>query len=162
MAAARRYWLMKSEPDVFSIDDLKRQRRTSWDGVRNYQARNFMRDDMRVGDLVLFYHSNAKPPGVAGIARVCKEAYPDHTALDPNSPYHDPRATKDEPVWMMVDVAYVARFPEQVTLDDLRREQSLKDMLVLRKGTRLSVQPVERGHFECVVKLGGLQVKDII
>ncbi len=154
MARSRRYWLMKSEPDVFSIDDLRKQKRTSWDGVRNYQARNFMRDDMQVGDMVLFYHSNAKPPGVAGIARVCKAAHPDHTALDPKSPYYDPRATRDNPIWMMVDVEFVEQFPGVVALDRLKRERALKDMLVVQRGMRLSVQPVERAHFERVAAIG--------
>ncbi len=154
MAPVRRYWLMKSEPDVFSIDDLESQGRTSWDGVRNYQARNFMRDEMQVGDLVLFYHSNAKPPGVAGLARVCTRAHPDVSAQDPRSEYHDPKASPDNPIWMMVDVAFVAKFPAFVSLDRLKQEQILADMLVLRRGMRLSVQPVERDHFERVVELG--------
>ncbi len=100
MARGKKYWLMKSEPDVFSIEDLERAGTEPWDGIRNYQARNFMRDDMKKGDEVLFYHSRAKPPGVAGLARVCREAYPDHTARDPKSKYHDPRATKENPIWM--------------------------------------------------------------
>lgn len=155
MASPRRYWLMKSEPDVFSIDDLKAQGRTSWEGVRNYQARNFMRDDMRPGDLVLFYHSNAKPPGVAGIARVCAAAHPDVSAQDPRSDYFDPKASSQNPIWMMVDVEFVSAFPRVVTLDQLRQTKALADMLVLRRGMRLSVQPVERAHFERVVEMGG-------
>jgi predicted RNA-binding protein with PUA-like domain len=106
-----RHWLMKSEPESYSIADLERNGSTSWEGVRNYQARNFMRDDMRVGDPVLFYHSNASPPGVAGLARVSRESYPDHTSLDPGSPYFDPRATAAEPRWYMVDIEFVERFP---------------------------------------------------
>lgn len=154
MAEARRYWLMKSEPDVFSIDDLQKQKRTSWDGVRNYQARNFMRDDMRVGDLVLFHHSNIKPPGVAGVARVCKAAHPDLTAQDSGSAYYDPKASSSKPIWMMVDVAFVEKFSEPVSLDRLKQVSALRDMWLLRRGMRLSVQPVARRHFERVVAMG--------
>lgn len=144
---------MKSEPDVYSIDDLARDGSTPWSGVRNYQARNFMRDDMRVGDLVLFYHSNAEPPGVAGIGRVAREAYPDFTARDPGSAYYDPKATAANPVWMMVDVAFVEKFPQVMSLDALRDEPALKDMLVLKKGQRLSVQPVTPAEYRAVVAL---------
>jgi len=154
MAATRQYWLMKSEPDVFSIEDLQQKGQTSWDGVRNYQARNFMRDQMRVGDLVLFYHSNAKPSGVAGLARVCRTAYPDHTALDPNSEYHDPKATREDPIWMMVDVEFVSKFRRLVSLEELKQEAELAEMWVLRPGQRLSVQPVDPRHFERVVEMG--------
>ncbi len=150
----RQYWLMKSEPDVYAIEDLRRDGRTSWDGVRNYQARNFMRDDMREGDLVLFYHSNARPPGVAGLARVCAAAHPDITALDPASDYHDPKATAEDPIWMCVDVEFISVFKAFVSLDDLKAEPALADMLVVQRGTRLSVQPVERDHFEQVVAMG--------
>lgn len=151
-----RHWLMKSEPDVFSIDDLKRDGKTAWTGVRNYQARNFMRDDMHVGDLVLFYHSNAEPPGIAGIARVCAAAHPDPTAWDPKSEYHDPKAKPDNTVWMCVDVAFVKKFPRLISLDELREDPKLAGLLVLKKGMRLSVQPVESAHFERVVKLAGV------
>jgi len=154
MASARKYWLMKSEPDVFSIDDLQKHGKTAWEGVRNYQARNYMRDEMRVGDLVLFYHSNAAPPGVAGVARVCKQAYPDASAQEPRSPYYDPKATPSNPIWMMVEVAFVSKFTHFVRLDRLKREAAVANMLVLRRGMRLSVQPVERAHFEHVVALG--------
>ena len=153
-APRRRYWLMKSEPDVFSLDDLEQAGATSWEGVRNYQARNFMRDDMAVGDLVLFYHSNTKPPGVAGLARVCRAAHPDRTAQDPASPYYDARATAEQPVWVMVDVEFVARVPAFVSLDRLKQEPQLADMAVRQRGMRLSVQPVERAHFERVVEMG--------
>lgn len=134
---ATQHWLMKSEPESYSIDDLKRDGKTGWDGVRNYQARNFMRDQMKIGDLVLFYHSNAEPPGVAGIAKICREAYPD----------------QKDPTWVMVDLAFVEKFPKVVGLDTLRREARLKDMLVLKKGQRLSVQPVSKEHFEVVLKM---------
>lgn len=150
----QRYWLMKSEPNVYSIDDLKKERRACWDGVRNYQARNFMRDEMKIGDLVLYYHSNAKPPGVVGIAEVCREGYPDHTALDPKDSHYDPKSSKDNPTWMMVDLKFVEKFAEMVTLDKLKATASLDGMLVTRRGQRLSVQPVEAKHFKVVRKLG--------
>ncbi len=153
--AKPRHWLMKSEPDVYSIDDLKRDGKTPWTGVRNYQARNFMRDDMRIGDLVLFYHSNAEPPGVAGIGRVACAAYPDFTARDRTSEYFDPKATDEHPVWMLVDVAFVKKFPRLVSLGDLRDDPALKTLLVLRRGMRLSIQPVEPAHFERICRAGG-------
>ncbi len=145
---------MKSEPDVFSIDDLARDGTTSWEGVRNYQARNFMRDDMKKGDLVLFYHSNATPPGVAGIARVAREAYPDPSAWDPRSDYHDPKSTPENPTWLMVDVEFVERFADVVSLDELKAAPELEGMLVIRRGQRLSVQPVEAEHFRWVRAAG--------
>jgi predicted RNA-binding protein with PUA-like domain len=145
---------MKTEPDVFSIDDLKKKKRNSWDGVRNYQARNYMRDGMKIGDEILFYHSSTNPPGVAGIARVCREAYPDFTSWDPKSPYFDPRSTPTTPLWMMVDVEFVAKFPTYVPLDTLRMTPALKQMLVLRKGMRLSVQPVTEAEFQKICELG--------
>jgi predicted RNA-binding protein with PUA-like domain len=148
-----RCWLMKSEPEVCSIHDLAREGSTSWEGVRNYQARNFMRDDMRVGDPVLFYHSNADPTGVAGLARVCRTAYPDPTARDPGSEYHDPKATDDDPRWYMVDIEFVEAFPRVVTLDELRGTPGLEKMLVINK-SRLSVQPVTDAEYETVVRLG--------
>jgi len=148
-----RYWLMKSEPDVFGIDDLARVKTEHWDGVRNYQARNFMRE-MKVGDRVLFYHSNAKPPGVAGLAEVCKEAYPDFTAWNPHSKYHDPKSPEDAPRWFMVDVKYVESFPDVVALDTLKVTPGLEEMLVLRRGQRLSIQPVTADEFEIVTRLG--------
>ena len=147
----RNYWLMKSEPDVFSIDDLKEAGQDHWDGVRNYQARNHMQH-MR---LALFYHSNAKPPGVAGIARVCKGAYPDHTQFDPQSKYYDDKASRDKPRWFMVDVEFVEKLPRLVSLQELKDDAGLEGMLVTRRGMRLSVQPVERKHFERVVRAGG-------
>lgn len=149
-----RYWLMKSEPDVFSIDDLAAKGVEHWDGVRNYQARNFMRDDMKVGDGVLFYHSNAEPSGVAGMARVAREAYPDHTALDPASPYHDPKSDPANPRWFMVDVEFVERFPALIPLSRLQKTPGLEDMMVTRKGMRLSVQPVTPREWQIVVALG--------
>ena len=148
-----RCWLMKSEPEVYSIDALARDGRTSWEGVRNYQARNFMRDDMRVGDRVLFYHSNADPAGVAGVARVARAGYPDLTGLDLESDYYDPRATQADPRWVMVDLEFVEKFPQFVSLDTLRETPGLEKMLVINK-SRLSVQPVTEEEYEIVVKLG--------
>lgn len=148
-----RYWLMKSEPDSYSIDDLERDGRTSWEGVRNYQARNFMRDDMRPGDGVLYYHSGAKPPGVAGVARVARAAYPDPTALDSGSPYHDPKASPEDPRWYMVDIEFREKFPAVVPLSALHDVEGLEEMLVNKK-SRLSVQPVTRSEFEIVHRLG--------
>lgn len=150
----RNHWLMKSEPDVFSIDDLARVGREHWDGVRNYQARNHMQR-MREGDLVLFYHSSAKPPGVAGVARVCREAYPDHSQFDPRSKYYDRASKPDAPRWFMVDVEFVRKLKRFVPLDELKADSALAGMLVTRRGMRLSVQPVERAHFEHVLRVGG-------
>ena len=152
-------WLMKSEPDVFSIDDLARDRRTSWEGVRNYQARNFMRDEMKVGDLVLYYHSNAEPSGIAGIARVSREAYPDPTQFDPKSEYYDEGSKKDDPRWLMVDVEFVEKLPEVISLERLKSDPELEGMLVIRKGQRLSVRPVEKKHFARVLQLGRAKTK---
>ena len=148
-----RYWLMKSEPGTYSIDDLRRDGQTFWDGVRNYQARNFMRDDMRVGDKVLFYHSNAAPPGVAGLAEVVRESYPDHTARDPKSKYFDPKAGEDDPRWFMVDIAFVEKFDHFVPLGTLRETPGLESMLVTTR-SRLSIQPVTAEEYEIVRKLG--------
>ncbi|MCG3205878.1 MAG: hypothetical protein KCHDKBKB_02601 [Elusimicrobia bacterium] len=144
---------MKSEPDVFSIDDLKKKGRAPWDGVRNYQARNFMRDHMCLGDLVLFYHSSALPPGVAGLARVCREAYPDFTSWDRKSKFFDPRSTPEKPLWFMVDLEFVEKFPELVNLELLKNNPTLEGMMVIRKGMRLSVQPVEEKHFQAILKM---------
>ena len=149
------YWLMKSEPDAFSIQDLqKRPKKTEhWDGVRNYQARNFMRDDMKKGDLVLFYHSSCKDVGVAGIAKVVKESYPDHTQFDPKSKYFDPKASEDNPRWFMVDVKWVKTFKEVIPLKLLKECKELEDMHLVKKGTRLSIQPVTEKEFEFIVGL---------
>ena len=144
---------MKSEPDVYSIDHLKRDRRTAWNGVRNYQARNHMRA-MEKGDVVLFYHSSSEPPGVAGLAKVVKEAYPDPTQFDAKSEYHDPKSSKDDPRWWLVDVGFVERFGEPVTLQAIKAEKRLKDM-VLVNNSRLSVQPVTRDEYERVCAMGG-------
>lgn len=143
---------MKSEPDVYSIDDLKRDKKTQWEGVRNYQARNFMRDDMKPGDEVLFYHSNAKPPGIAGLGKVCKLAYPDFFAWDKKSKYFDPKSSEDKPIWFMVDVQFVKKFKEILSLDLLKADKKLEDMLVTKRGMRLSVQPVEEKHYKYIVQ----------
>ena len=145
-----RHWLMKSEPDEYSIDDLARDGTTYWDGVRNYQARNLMRDDMQVGDRVLFYHSNAKPPGVVGIAEVAKEAYPDHTQFDPDDKHFDPKSGPDDPRWMMVDIAFVEKLPRMVGLPELREYAELSEMVLLNR-SRLSVQPVSKEQYDFIV-----------
>lgn len=150
-----RHWLIKSEPDVFSIDDLARVKREPWNGVRNYQARNYMRDDMKPGDLALFYHSNATPPGVVGVARVASAPYPDSTQFDPASEYHDPKADPASPRWFLVDFEFVAKFPEPVSLQQMKDDPPLGGMIVLRKGTRLSITPVEPKHFKRICQLGG-------
>jgi predicted RNA-binding protein with PUA-like domain len=149
---AKRYWLMKSEPDVYSIDDLARDGSTSWEGVRNYKARNNMRA-MKAGDEVLFYHSNAKPPAVAGIARVCKEAYPDPFQFDRKSRYFDPRSDPDDPRWDLVDIEFVAKLDGPVALPDIKEDARLRDMELVRY-SRLSVQSVTRAEFEQVKKMG--------
>lgn len=154
-----RHWLIKSEPDVFSIEDLARVRREPWTGVRNYQARNFMRDEMKEGDLALFYHSNAVPPGVVGVARVVGKPYADETQFDPSSEYYDPKSTRENPRWVLVDFEYVGTFAEQVTLQRMKESEKLEGMVVLQKGTRLSITPVEAWHFREVCRMGGYRLK---
>jgi predicted RNA-binding protein with PUA-like domain len=149
----RRYWLLKSEPDCYSIDDLARDGVTHWSGVRNYQARNFMRDDMKPGDGVLFYHSSAEPPGVAGLAEITSEGYGDHTALDPKDDHFDPKATVDDPIWSMVDVKFVRKFDEIIPTAELKATPGLEDMFVLRRGQRLSVMPVTEQEWKIVTAL---------
>lgn len=144
---------MKSEPDVYSISDLERDGTTHWDSIRNYQARNIMRDEMKIGDRVIFYHSNAKPPGAAGVAEVCSEAYADHTAFDPNWKYHDPKSDPENPTWMMVDVKFVQKFDQEVPLGELRENPKLEGMPLLQRFQRLSVQPVSKEHFEEVLAM---------
>jgi predicted RNA-binding protein with PUA-like domain len=150
-----RYWLMKSEPSCFSIDDLSAapNQTSAWDGVRNYQARNFMQKDMRPNDLIFFYHSNCNPPGIVGIAEVVSEAYPDHTAFDPHSEHPDPKSTPDNPRWYMVDVRFVKKFPHMISLDELRRHPELSHMQLLRKGNRLSVLPVSQEDWEYITRI---------
>ena len=151
---SQRYWLMKTEPTVYSIDDLQHMQRTAWEGVRNYQARNFMRDDMQVGDQVLIYHSSTEPPGVAGLGEVCKAGYPDFHAWDQTSKYFDSKSDPANPRWFMVDVKFVAKFPAIISLHQLKSDPALSGMLVTQRGVRLSVQPVAQKHFERIVKLG--------
>ena len=155
------YWLMKSEPHVYPFEQLKADGSTHWDGVRNYQARNMMRDEMKMDDLVLFYHSNFKPPHVVGVARVCKEGYPDHTAQDSSSKYFDPKATPENPRWMMVDIEAVKAFDNIVPLEEVRNNPACENMLLVRKGQRLSVQPVDEQDFDTVLAMGGLSRKDL-
>lgn len=147
--ADERYWLMKSEEDEYSIDDLARDGKTRWVGVRNYEARNLMRDEMQPGDLILYYHSNAKPSGVVGLARVASESYPDHTQFDPESRYYDEKATEEEPRWFLVDVEYVSTFPRVVPLKEIKANPELSEMTLVRR-MRLSVQPVRPDEFRIV------------
>jgi predicted RNA-binding protein with PUA-like domain len=150
MARAKSYWLMKSEPSVYSIDDLARDGSTAWTGVRNYQARNYMRDQMKVGDGVLFYHSSSDPTGVAGLAEVSKAASPDPTAFDRKDDHFDPKSRPDQPTWYLVDVRFVKKLPEVVTLAALKANPALADMMVTRPGSRLSVQPVSAAEWKAV------------
>lgn len=151
------YWLFKSEPDTFSFDDLKNrpQRTEPWSGVRNYQARNFMRDEMRIGDLAFFYHSSCPQPGIAGIIRVASEPYPDPTQFVPSDDYFDPKATPEKPIWMLVDVAWEQDLKNYIPLETLRADPGLTGMRLLQRGTRLSITPVTEAEFKHIRKLGG-------
>ncbi|MES1172274.1 MAG: EVE domain-containing protein [Bacteroidota bacterium] len=153
---ALRHWLFKSEPEVFSIDHLARApgKTTFWNGVRNYQARNLLRDNIAVGDGVIFYHSNADPPVAAGLAEVTRAGYPDATQFDPKSDYYDEGATPEKPRWFMVDVRFKEKFTHPLSLDELRGVAALKDMVLLRRGARLSVQPVTAAEWKTIVALG--------
>ena len=155
---ARRYWLVKSEPDSFSFDDLlaSPDRTTCWDGVRNFQARNFMRDEMKRGDLVFFYHSSTDPAAIVGIAEVVRESYPDHTAFDAKDPHHDPKSRRDDPTWVMIDLRAHSALPKPLTLAELRGVKGLEKMVLLQKGSRLSVQPVTEKEFSIVCRLAGV------
>jgi len=144
---------MKSEPDVFSIDDLRRAKVDHWDGVRNYQARNFMRDQMKKGDMAFFYHSNCAEPGIAGIMRIHREAYPDFTALDPRGEYYDPKSTADKPRWYMVDVKYVKTLKRTIGLKELKEKKPLADMRLLQRGNRLSILPVSKKQWDYICNL---------
>lgn len=148
-----KYWLMKTEPDVFSIDDLKKVNSEPWNGVRNYQARNFMRDEMKIGDLVLFYHSNCEVPGVVGIATVSKEGYPDSSAFDKNSKYFDPKSTKDNPRWILVDVKFKSKFKRTVSLQEIKEDEKLSEMKLVQKGNRLSIMPVTEFEYQHILKM---------
>jgi len=155
MPVAKKFWLMKSEPDAFSFDDLMAEPDATahWDGVRNYQARNMMRDDMQVGDKVFFYHSRTKPPHIAGIATVVKAGYPDHTALDPKAPYFDAKSDPENPRWFMVDIQGERALDPVVSLDDLKDNPALEEMKVVQKGQRLSVQPVTQAEYDEVLRM---------
>ena len=157
------HWLFKSEPDVFSFADLKSRpgAREPWNGVRNYQARNFMRDSMAPGDTGFFYHSNCAEPGVAGLLKVVSDAKPDPCQFDPSSEYFDPASTRANPRWQLVDVAWLVDFPRFVSLAEMRVAADLADMMILRRGNRLSITPVERAHFVALCKLGGLKAREI-
>ena len=148
-----RHWLIKSEPDVFSIADLARVQREPWTGVRNYQARNFMWKDMQPGDLALFYHSNAKPPGIAGIAKVAGLPYPDATQFDAQGEYHDPKASPEKPRWWHVDFEFVGQFKQLLTLEEIKADPVLSEMMICQRGTRLSITPVDPLHFKRACKL---------
>ena len=155
MAKQVKYWLLKTEPNDYSIQHLAKEKKktTYWDGVRNYQARNFMRDDMQIGDRVLIYHSNADPPGVAGTAKIVKESYPDFTSWDKKDKHYDAKTTQDNPRWFMVDVQLDEIFDEPISLPTLRKVKALKDMVLLQKGSRLSVQPVRKREFDAILKM---------
>ena len=152
MQNRKRYWLLKTEPTSFSFDDLWNapKRTTSWDGVRNYQARNLMRDEMKQGDLVFIYHSSADPTGIAGIAEIVREGHPDQTAFEPSDSHYDPKSKRDDPTWFVVDVRAVQRFPEILPLERLRTMKGLENMVLLKKGSRLSVQPVSEREWEII------------
>ncbi|MFW0871184.1 MAG: EVE domain-containing protein [Patescibacteria group bacterium] len=151
----RHYWLFKSEPSEYSIDDLKRDGVEHWDGTRNYQVRNMMRDEIKKGDRVLFYHSNsAKDTGVVGVAIVVKEGYPDFTAEDPHSAHPDPKHTADSPIWYMVDIEFEEKFPRVVTLQEIKEDKRFADMKLVQKGNRLSVFPVSKAYFDAICKIG--------
>lgn len=147
------YWLMKSEPSCYSIDDLKKDKTTHWDGVRNYQARNMLRDDIKKGDRVFFYHSNAKPTGIAGIATVTRSGYPDFTALDPTSEHPDPKSTEEKPIWYMVDIRFHKKFKDVISLQELKEYSELSAMQLLKKGNRLSVMPVTKNQWDFINQL---------
>lgn len=152
------FWLMKSEPECFSFDDLLAapKRTAAWDGVRNYQARNFIRDDMKCGDKVIFYHSNCTPPHAIGVMQVVREAYPDATAFDPNSEHPDPKSTPENPRWFVVDVRAEQKFARPVSLAEMKNFVELANMQLLRPGNRLSVMPISNQHFEFITRLGGI------
>ncbi len=145
------YWLMKSEPDAYGIDDLKRDRREPWDGIRNYQARNMMRDDMKIGDTVFFYHSNCKEVGVVGVMKVASKPYPDPTQFDPESNYCDPKSNPDDPRWCLVDVAYVKKLKRTISLAEIKAHPGLDEMILVRKGNRLSIMPVSEEHWNLIL-----------
>ncbi len=154
MAAEKRYWLMKSEPQSYGIDHLKADKKTAWTGVRNFLARNYMRDGMQLGDPVLFYHSSCPIPGVYGVAKVVKTSYPDPTQFDPKSRYYEPRATTEKPVWYLVDIAFVSKFKNPVPLSEIRQNPRLGSMMILAPRCRLSITPVSEEHFKEILSPG--------
>lgn len=157
---SKKYWLVKSEPSAFSIDDLakSKSKTTHWDGVRNYQARNFMRDEMKKGDLVLYYHSNAEPTAVVGVCEIVKEGYPDFTAFDPDDKHFDPKSKKDKPTWIMVNLKLIKKFKTQVSLASIKEHPKLQEMRLVQRGNRLSVMPVAKKEFDIIVKLGEITI----
>ena len=144
---------MKSEPDVYSIDNLERDGREMWDSIRNYQARNMMRDDMRIGDEIFFYHSNCKEPGIVGIMKVASEPYPDPVQFDKKSNYYDPKSSKDDPRWILVDVEFVRKLRRNITLTEIKADKSFEDMILTRRGNRLSIMPIEKKHWNKILSL---------
>ena len=149
------YWLMKSEPDTYSIDDLARDGRTHWEGIRNYRARNMIRDEMRPGDRAYFYHSSCEVPAVVGVMKIASEAYPDPTQFDRKSHYYDPKSTQDNPRWFVVDVEFEKKLPQPVTLAEIRERKSFADFRLVKRGNRLSVLPVSAKHWNAVQKMAG-------
>ncbi len=148
-----KYWLMKCEPQAYSIDDLQRDKTTSWEGVRNYQARNFMRDEMQVGDAALLYQSNADPSGVTGVMKIVRAGYPDHFADQPGHKYFDPKSSAEKPIWYMVDVGFVEKFPRVIALAEIKADSQLNGIMVAQKGSRLSVQPLSEKHFKRICEI---------
>lgn len=154
----RQYWLMKSEPDAYSIDDLERDGREPWDGIRNYEARNFMRDEMNIGDRALFYHSNVRPLAIVGTMEICSEPYPDPTQFDPDSKYFDEKSSESEPTWQLVDVKFVQKFNNPVTRDQLKKIKELKDMMLFKRN-RLSITKVTEAEYKKILELAGAAEK---
>jgi predicted RNA-binding protein with PUA-like domain len=147
------HWLMKSEPDTYGIDDLERDGQEPWDGIRNYQARNMMRDDMKIGDKVFFYHSNCKEPGIVGVMTVASKPYADPTQFDPDSNYYDPKSDPDDPRWCLVDVKFLRKTKRNITLTEMKAHPGLDDMILTRRGNRLSVMPVDKAHWDIILGL---------
>jgi len=151
----KQYWLFKTEPDAFSIDDLQEVAQEMWDGIRNYQARNFLRDQISVGDEVFIYHSSCKQVGIAGTAKVVTDAYPDPTQFDPESKYYDPKSDKDKPRWFLVDVSFQKKFPQILSLAELKQNPALKDMQLLKRGNRLSIMPITQQEWQSICNMIG-------